>query len=50
LELAGDVLVMRLRVAQAGSAGPRDVLAALGLADVERQGARLVRTALELAP
>ena len=50
LELAGDVLVMRLRAAQAGSAGPRDVLAALGLADVERQGARLVRTALELAP
>ena len=50
LELAGDVLAMRLRLAGGGSAGPRDVLAALGLGDLERQGARLVRTALELAP
>jgi radical SAM-linked protein len=50
LGLAGDVLSMRLRVDQRGSAGPRDVLAALGLADIERRGARLVRTALELAP
>lgn len=49
LALAGDGLTMRLDVAQrGGSAGPRDVLAALGLADLERQGARLRRTAVEV--
>jgi len=42
------VLVMRLAVEPQGSAGPRDVLAALGLADVERRGACLVRTAVEI--
>ena len=50
LALREDVLSMRLRVESQGSAGPRDVLAALGLTDVERQGARLVRTAVELVP
>ena len=49
LALANDGLTMRLDVAQrGGSAGPRDVLAALGLADLERQGARLRRTAVEV--
>ncbi len=50
LELRGDVLAMRLSTAADGSAGPRDVLAALGLGDLEAQGARLVRTAVEVAP
>ncbi len=49
LALANDGLTMRLDVAQrGGSAGPRDVLAALGLDDLERQGARLRRTAVEV--
>jgi radical SAM-linked protein len=49
-ELALDegVLGMRLRVDAQGSVGPRDVLAALGLADVEQQGVRLRRTAVEI--
>lgn len=50
LALREDVLSMRLRVDNQGSAGPRDVLAALGLADVERQGACLTRTAVEIVP
>ena len=32
-----------------GSAGPRDFLQALGLADLERRGEWLTRTAVELA-
>ena len=43
------VLAMRLRVDGRGSVGPRDVLAALGLAGIERQGVRLRRTAVEIA-
>ena len=39
---------MRLRVDSRGSVGPREVLAALGLADIERQGVRLRRTAVEI--
>ena len=35
-----DVLQMRLRADPGGSAGPRDVLAALGLADLEHEGVR----------
>ncbi len=50
LSLSGETLRMRLRVDERGSAGPRDVLAALGLADVERRAARLRRTAVELQP
>ncbi len=49
LSLTGDRLEMRLRTDPGGSAGPRDVLAALGLQDLERQGARLARTAVEIA-
>lgn len=48
--LQDGVLAMRLRVGPQGSPGPRDVLAALGLADLERQGSCLVRTAVELVP
>jgi radical SAM-linked protein len=49
LTLAEHVLRMRLRVPAGRSAGPRDVLAALGSADLERHGARLRRTAVEVA-
>ena len=50
VELALDegVLQMRLRVDSHGSVGPRDVLAALGLADLEQQGVHLRRTAVEV--
>jgi radical SAM-linked protein len=48
LALREDVLGMRLRIDRQGSVGPREVLAALGLADVERQGVRLRRTAVEV--
>jgi hypothetical protein len=40
---------MRLRIDQSGSAGPREVLKALGLDDLESQGLSLVRTAVEIA-
>lgn len=43
------VLSMRLKTDD-GAAGPRDVLAALGLAEVEREGACLARADVELAP
>ncbi len=42
------VLEMRLRVDSQGSVGPRDVLAALGVADIEQQGVSLRRTAVEI--
>ena len=50
LELAfgRGVLGMRLRVDGHGSVGPRDVLAALGLADIEQQGVHLRRTVVEI--
>lgn len=50
LALDQGVLRMRLRNDPAGSAGPRDVLAALGLDGLEREGACLARTAVEVAP
>ena len=46
LTLCGDVLQMRLGTGAGPSAGPRDVLAALGLEDLEREGTRLARTAV----
>ncbi len=51
LELAfrDGVLAMRLRVDQRGSVGPRDVLTALGMPDIEAQGAHLRRTTVEVA-
>jgi len=50
LELSLDqgVLRMRLRVDELGSAGPRDVLRARELGEIERQGSRLRRTAVEV--
>jgi radical SAM-linked protein len=44
------VLNMRLKIKQEGCAGPRDVLAALGLEDLESHGVHLTRTAVELGP
>jgi radical SAM-linked protein len=43
------VLSMRLKTDD-GAAGPRDVLTALGLTELEREGACLARTTVELAP
>jgi radical SAM-linked protein len=48
LALGQDGLVMRLRTDPGGSAGPRDVLAALGLDDLEREGVPLTRTTVEI--
>jgi hypothetical protein len=48
LALGEGVLGMRLRVDDRGGVGPRDVLSALGLPDLEHQGIRLRRTAVEI--
>ncbi len=48
LRLEGGILRFRLRTSRQRSAGPRDVLAVLGLADVERQGVCLARTEVQL--
>lgn len=48
LTLSDDVLKMRLHVDSRGSVGPREVLTVLGLADIERQGSHLSRTAVEI--
>jgi radical SAM-linked protein len=45
-----DVLQMRLRNEPSGSAGPREVLSALGLDGLEAQGVVLSRTAVEVTP
>jgi len=50
LGIEDGVLRMRLRAGPQRSAGPRDVLAALGLADLEQQGEVMARTDVELAP
>ena len=47
LILREGVLSMRLKIEQEGSVGPRDVLAVLGLADLESHGVHLTRTAVE---
>lgn len=47
LTLRDGLLTMRLLASRAASAGPRDVLQALGLADLEEQGAHLTRTIVE---
>jgi radical SAM-linked protein len=49
LTLQDGVLRMRLRIDPEGSVGPRDVLAALELADLESEGLHLTRTTVELA-
>jgi radical SAM-linked protein len=48
LTLRDGVLAMRLRVDSHGSVGPREVLGAIGLADIEQQGVHLCRTAVEV--
>ncbi len=48
LTLDDGILSMRLRAGSRRSARPRDVLAALGLADLELQGTHLRRTAVEV--
>jgi radical SAM-linked protein len=48
LTLQEDVLEMCLRTDAAGIAGPRDVLAAVGLENLEHDGVHLTRTAVEI--
>jgi radical SAM-linked protein len=50
LALDEGVLSMRFRVTQRAGPGPRDLLAALGLDDLERRGECLRRTAVEVLP
>lgn len=50
LALAGDMLRMQLKVTPLGSARPREVLGALGLAHVEGLGFEMARTVVELQP
>jgi hypothetical protein len=48
LALREDTLEMRLKTDAGGIAGPRDVLAALGLEDLEHEGIVLTRTDVEI--
>jgi radical SAM-linked protein len=48
LSLREGVLQMRLCCGREGSAHPREVLAALGLPELEQQGIRFTRTAVEI--
>ncbi len=48
LALRDGVLAMRMRIDSRGSVGPREVLAALGLADLEQRGVHLRRSAVEV--
>ncbi|MBX3413516.1 MAG: TIGR03936 family radical SAM-associated protein [Pirellulales bacterium] len=48
LALDEGTLRIQLRVTQQGTGRPREVLAALGLEDLEQQGFHLTRTAVEL--
>jgi radical SAM-linked protein len=50
LSLEGDLLQMRLVVGERGTAGPRDVLQALEIGDIEHEGTILRRTAVEVLP
>lgn len=50
LAIDGNTLSIRLRVDREGSARPREVLAALGLEDLEVQGGILTRTRVEVSP
>ena len=49
LRLTGDRLTMQLAVSQESPARPREVIAAIGLADLEDEGLHLTRTAVHLA-
>lgn len=48
VRLEAGILRFRLRTSPRRSAGPRDVLAALGLEDLERSGAYLTRSEVQL--
>lgn len=48
--IEGGILWFRLRTSRARSAGPRDVLAVLGLDEVERRGVCLSRVEVQLEP
>jgi radical SAM-linked protein len=48
LSLQAGVLRMRLGAGSGAAAGPRDVLSALGLCDLELEGVHLTRTAVEV--
>ncbi len=48
LKIADGVLQMRLRVDRQGSARPREILAAIGLDDLEAAGGELTRTHVEI--
>jgi radical SAM-linked protein len=50
LAYEAGVLSMQMRIDQAGSAGPREVLQALDLVDLESQGVALARTKVDIAP
>jgi radical SAM-linked protein len=50
LTLREGVLEMRLSSGHGGDAGPREVLLALGLPDLEQEGVRLRRSAVEICP
>ena len=50
LQLHGGVLRFRLRADGPAGVRPRELLAALGVADLEHTGAYLTRTSVELAP
>ena len=49
IELAGGTLWFTVRVTPEGTLRPRDLVAWLGLADLDEQGLYLTRTAVELA-
>lgn len=50
LELSNSVVRFNLLVTRTASVRPREVLAALGLAELEDEGYYLTRTAVEIAP
>lgn len=50
VELDEDVLRFRLRASRTAGVRPREVIAALGLADLEDQGFYITRTAVQIAP
>ena len=48
LELVDGTLRMDLRLGEAGAVRPRELLATLGLADLETTGSQIVRTRVEV--
>lgn len=50
LSMQDGLLTMRLRLDRQGSARPREVLAAIGIADLELEGGTLTRSHVEIVP